>query len=125
MRTFAGSRNRNVRLPDAARFLREHISGQGISSRPRSTTNLAEFTNTAFSFDLAAGREYVEAYVQFVHYVERIYQASVLPTHGHCDETGASFRKKRLAQNVHLCAPVWSLQWASLQIADGTRPCIL
>jgi hypothetical protein len=36
--------------------------------------------------DLAAGREYVEAYVEFVHYVERIYQAATLPTHGHFRE---------------------------------------
>lgn len=44
--------------------------------------------------DLAAGREYVEAYVQFVHYVERIYQASTLPTQGHFDESGASSEKR-------------------------------
>lgn len=36
--------------------------------------------------DLAAGREYVEAYVEFVHYVERIYEAATLPAHGHFQE---------------------------------------
>lgn len=44
--------------------------------------------------DLAAGREYVEAYVQFVHYVERIYQASTLPAQGHFDDSGASSEKE-------------------------------
>ncbi len=36
--------------------------------------------------DLTAGREYVKAYVEFVHYVERTYQAATLPTHGHFRE---------------------------------------
>ncbi len=36
--------------------------------------------------DLAAGREYVKAYVEFVHYVERIYEAATLAAHGHFRE---------------------------------------
>lgn len=40
--------------------------------------------------DLAAGREYVEAYVEFVHYVERIHEASSMPAQGHFQESGAS-----------------------------------
>jgi Family of unknown function (DUF6448) len=39
--------------------------------------------------DLAAGREYVEAYVEFVHYVERIHEASTMPAQGHFHEPGA------------------------------------
>ena len=38
--------------------------------------------------DLAAGREYVEAYVEFVHYVERIHEASTMPAQGHFHEAG-------------------------------------
>lgn len=33
-----------------------------------------------------AGREYVEAYVSFVHYAERLYEAAKNPVHGHYSE---------------------------------------
>lgn len=33
--------------------------------------------------DVKAGRDYVEAYVTYVHYVERLYKAAVSPAHGH------------------------------------------
>jgi len=39
--------------------------------------------------DLAAGREYVKAYVEYVHFVERIHEASVLPASGHYAEADA------------------------------------
>jgi hypothetical protein len=39
------------------------------------------------SGDLAAGREYVKAYVEFVHYVERTYAAATLSPHGHFRES--------------------------------------
>jgi hypothetical protein len=38
------------------------------------------------SNDLAAGREYVAAYVAFVHYVERLYQAAKAGAAGHFEE---------------------------------------
>ena len=37
--------------------------------------------------DLDAGREYVKAYVEFVHYVERLYEAAQNPAHGHLHES--------------------------------------
>ena len=40
--------------------------------------------------DVASGRAYVEAYVQFIHYVERIYEASTTATHGHVVATGTA-----------------------------------
>ena len=42
--------------------------------------------------DVEAGREYVEAYVVFIHYVERLYQATLKPAEGHFheSESGAS-----------------------------------
>ena len=40
--------------------------------------------------DFTAGREYVEAYVEFVHYVERIHEASTMPAQDHFHESGAS-----------------------------------
>jgi len=38
--------------------------------------------------DVEAGREYVKAYVEFIHYVERLYQAANTPTEGHFHEAG-------------------------------------
>ncbi len=37
--------------------------------------------------DIAAGREYVQAYVAFVHYVEGLHQAAGNSAHGHDDES--------------------------------------
>ena len=36
--------------------------------------------------DVAAGREYVKAYVEYVHFVERVHEASVHPAPGHYAE---------------------------------------
>lgn len=36
--------------------------------------------------DVHAGRAYVSAYVEFVHYVERLYEAAATPAHGHAPE---------------------------------------
>jgi hypothetical protein len=49
--------------------------------------------------DLAAGREYVEAYVEFVHYVERIHEASTMPAQGHFRESGASSEEELHAEH--------------------------
>lgn len=45
--------------------------------------------------DLSAGREYVEAYVEFVHYVERVYEVSTMPAQGHLHEVGESSEEGR------------------------------
>ena len=39
--------------------------------------------------DIAAGQEYVRAYVTFIHYVERLYEAAKHPVHGHYEEAEA------------------------------------
>jgi len=47
---------------------------------------------TARTYDVgnvAAGREYVRAYVEFIHFVERLYETSTTAAHGHFEETGA------------------------------------
>ena len=36
--------------------------------------------------DLAAGRAYIKAYVEFIHFVERLYDSTMQPPHGHFDE---------------------------------------
>ena len=40
--------------------------------------------------DVAAGQEYVKAYVEFIHSVERIYEAAASPAHGHVAEPAAA-----------------------------------
>lgn len=40
--------------------------------------------------DVEAGREYVKAYVEFIHYVERLYQAASKPAAGHFHEAEES-----------------------------------
>ena len=45
--------------------------------------------------DVGAGREYVKAYVEFVHYVERIHEAAKNPAEGHYPESqGAAAHKE-------------------------------
>jgi hypothetical protein len=36
--------------------------------------------------DVAAGRRFVKAYVEYIHYVERLYEAINVPAHGHFPE---------------------------------------
>jgi hypothetical protein len=36
--------------------------------------------------DVAAGREYVKAYVEYIHFVERLYEATTAPAAGHFAE---------------------------------------
>ena len=45
----------------------------------------AKAASTYEARDVAAGREYVKAYVEYVHYVERLYDAAKGPAHGHFD----------------------------------------
>ena len=40
--------------------------------------------------DVIAGREYVRTYVEFIHYVERLYEAIMMPAHGHVAESAAA-----------------------------------
>lgn len=49
--------------------------------------------------DIAAGREYVEAYVPYVHYVEQLWDAANDAAHGHYSEHGAHGHE--LAAHVH------------------------
>lgn len=40
--------------------------------------------------DVAAGQAYVKAYVEYIHSVERIYEAAASPAHGHFPEPAAA-----------------------------------
>ena len=37
--------------------------------------------------DLVAGRAYIKAYVEFIHFVERLYDSTVQSSHGHFDDS--------------------------------------
>jgi hypothetical protein len=39
--------------------------------------------------DVAAGRAHVKAYVEFIHFVERVYDNTMKPPHGHFEESEA------------------------------------
>ena len=43
--------------------------------------------------DVAAGQQYIGAYVEYIHYVERIYEAAKDPAHGHFSEPAAAAHK--------------------------------
>jgi len=43
-------------------------------------------TKTFDADDVAAGRAYVNAYVEFIHFVELLYDATMNPPHGHFDD---------------------------------------
>jgi hypothetical protein len=45
--------------------------------------------------DVAAGRDYVRAYVEFIHYVERLFEASTTAAHGHVEEASPIQREHR------------------------------
>lgn len=42
--------------------------------------------------DVKAGREYVEAYVPYIHYVEKLWETASAPAHGHYAEHGGTER---------------------------------
>ena len=58
-----------------------------MQERLREHFNEVVSTRTFQARDVAAGRAYVKAYVEFIHYVERVYEASIAVAHGHFDET--------------------------------------
>jgi hypothetical protein len=45
-------------------------------------------TQTFAPDDVAAGRKYVTAYVEFIHFVERLYDSAMKAPHGHVEESG-------------------------------------
>ena len=54
--------------------------------------------------DVAAGREYVEAYVPYVHYVEQLWDTATSAAHGHYSEHGThehAAHEHEHAANVH------------------------
>jgi len=54
----------------------------GVQARFRAAEERKSFDAN----DVAAGRKYVEAYMPYVHYVERLWDAATGPVHGHHSE---------------------------------------
>ena len=44
--------------------------------------------------DLAAGRAYIKTYVEFIHFVERLYDSTLQAPHGHFDERESPSRNQ-------------------------------
>lgn len=62
-------------------ILTDAVQG-GVSERFKETNGKKKFK----AEDVEAGRGYVKAYVEFVHYIERIYEAAKNPADGHYPE---------------------------------------
>jgi hypothetical protein len=67
------------------KLLTETISGQ-----VRAHFNEAMKKSTFAKNDVQAGREFVEAYVKYIHCVEGLYQQAMKDVHGHFDDDHAS-----------------------------------
>ena len=73
--------DRAITTEDPARLeeLLEHALKQGLHQRYEKVMALRKYEPG----DLRAGRDYVAAYVEFIHYVERLYESAGSPSHGH------------------------------------------
>jgi hypothetical protein len=65
-------------LDPLAKLLSESV-GEHLREQFHRVESAKRFAAT----DIHAGREYVKAYVEFIHYVERVYEASAASPHGH------------------------------------------
>lgn len=63
-----------------------------LDERLREQFGAAISAKTFTSNDLPAGRAYVRAYVEFIHFVERLYDSTKEAPHGHFDESGVPAR---------------------------------
>jgi hypothetical protein len=59
-----------------------------IQDRVRDHFNEALTKQKFAKDDLDAGRAFVNAYVEYIHCVETLYETATHPTHGHYDDTG-------------------------------------
>jgi hypothetical protein len=70
----------------SARLLLQRLSGQVEAGLQQRFNNVVAKKGYSTE-DTAAGREYVKAYVDFVHYVERVYRATTIGGHEHSNQT--------------------------------------
>ena len=81
-------------IPAADKALREgnveplvELLTTTIQDRVRDHFNEALTKQKFAKDDLDAGRGFVKAYVEYIHYVEALYETAMHPTRGHSDET--------------------------------------
>ena len=60
---------------------------QALQQRLREQFDEVIATKTFKADDIAAGRAYIKAYVEFVHFVERLYDSTMNAPHGHFEES--------------------------------------
>jgi hypothetical protein len=60
---------------------------QAIQDRLREQFGAVIATKTFTADDIAAGRAYIKAYVEFIHLVERLYDGTMKAPHGHVEES--------------------------------------
>ena len=65
----------------------QHLLMDAVRQRLREEFGRVMEAKTFKSDDLAAGRAYVKAYVEFIHFVERVYDDTMQSSHGHVDES--------------------------------------
>ena len=66
-----------------------HLLMVAIQERLRLQFDEVMATTTFEADDVAAGRAYVKAYVEFIHFVERLYDSTMKTPHGHFEESDA------------------------------------
>jgi hypothetical protein len=63
---------------------------EAIQERLRQQFGEVMATKTFKADDIAAGRAYIKAYVEFIHFVERLYDSAMKAPHGHFETSEAS-----------------------------------
>ena len=63
------------------------LLSETMQSHLRERFDEAVSTAASAHGDIVAGRQSIRAYVEFIHYVERLYDAAATPAHGHFGET--------------------------------------
>ena len=66
-----------------------HLLTMRIQERLRQQFGEVMASKTFAPDDVAAGRAYVKAYVEFIHFVELLYDSMMNAPHGHCEEPEA------------------------------------
>ncbi|MGB5080279.1 MAG: DUF6448 family protein [Burkholderiales bacterium] len=83
--------------PDAVVELLADAVSAGVHGRFHAAAQRQAFDPN----DVAAGRKYVEAYVPYVHYVERLWEAATGAAHGHYTEHVPQPRQSEHAAHHH------------------------
>ena len=63
---------------------------EAVQQRLRQQFGEVMVTKTFESDDIAAGRAYIKAYVEFIHFVERLYDSAMKVPHGHFETSEPS-----------------------------------